>query len=204
MLISIDPSINTERENYKLMIGSIIPRPIAFVTSLAKDGTLNGAPFSFFNIVSSNPPLISISVQRKGKEQKDTPVILSKRRNLSFISWMKTNVEKINETSANLPSNESEIKFAGLTEVPSTKVKVPGIKEAKIRLECTLEQVVELGGSDDYPGCDLIIGKVIQIHIDKDIYEDGKINPRGLGAVSRLAGNSYAKIGEIFDIIRPN
>ena len=71
-MISIDPSNNKERDNYKLMIGSIIPRPIAFVTSLAEDGTLNGAPFSYFNIVSSNPPMISVTVQHKGNEKKDT------------------------------------------------------------------------------------------------------------------------------------
>ena len=79
---------------------------------------------------------------------------------------------------------------------------MPGIKEAKIRMECTLEHVIELGGTDS-PGCDLIIGKVVQFHVSKDIYEDGRIDPRGLSAVSRLAGNSYAKIGEIFDIDRP-
>ena len=71
-MISIDPLKNEERDNYKLMIGSIVPRPIAFVTSLAEDGTLNGAPFSYFNIVSSNPPMISVSIQRKGNEKKDT------------------------------------------------------------------------------------------------------------------------------------
>lgn len=67
---SFDPSKNTERENYKLLIGSIVPRPIAFVTSIAKDGTINGAPFSYFNIVSANPPMISLSIQRKDGGKK--------------------------------------------------------------------------------------------------------------------------------------
>jgi flavin reductase (DIM6/NTAB) family NADH-FMN oxidoreductase RutF len=71
-LLSIDPTNNTERENYKFLIGSIIPRPIAFVTTLSKDGVLNGAPFSYFNIVSSNPPMISLSIQRSEGSQKDT------------------------------------------------------------------------------------------------------------------------------------
>lgn len=202
-MISIDPLMNEERDNYKLMIGSIIPRPIAFVTSLAEDGTLNGAPFSYFNIVSSNPPMISISVQRKEKERKDTTrnILNSKEFVVHIVD--EENVTLINKTAANLRPNESEITAAGLTEMPSTIVTVPGVEEAKIRMECTLEQVVVLG-DENAPGCDLIIGKVVQFHVSKEIYEDGKINPRGLGAVSRLAGQSYAKIGEIFDIERPN
>ncbi|HLQ74268.1 MAG TPA: flavin reductase, partial [Bacillota bacterium] len=71
-MISIDPLNNSERDNYKLLIGSVIPRPIAFITSLSEDGILNGAPFSYFNVVSSNPPLISLSVQRKAGMMKDT------------------------------------------------------------------------------------------------------------------------------------
>jgi flavin reductase (DIM6/NTAB) family NADH-FMN oxidoreductase RutF len=196
-LISIDPSENKERDNYKLMIGSIIPRPIAFVTSLAEDGTLNGAPFSYFNIVSSNPPMISVTVQHKGKEKKDTARNILNRKEFVVHIVDEDNVEKINETAANLPSNESEVTAAGLTQIPSTIITVPGVEEAKIRMECTLEHVVEFDGSD------LIIGKIVQFHISKDIYGDGKINPRGLGAVSRLAGSSYAKVGEIFDIERP-
>ncbi|WP_172370977.1 flavin reductase family protein [Sporosarcina jiandibaonis] len=196
-MISIDPSKNKERDNYKLMIGSIIPRPIAFVTSLAEDGTLNGAPFSYFNIVSSNPPMVSITVQHIGNEKKDTARNILNKKEFVVHIVNQDNVEKINETAANLPSNESEVSTAGLTQIQSTIIAVPGVEEAKIRMECILEHVVE------FDGCDLIIGKIVQFHISKDIYQDGKIDPRGLGAVSRLAGSSYAKIGEIFDIERP-
>ena len=201
-LLSIDPNQNTERENYKFLIGSIIPRPIAFVTSVSKDGVLNGAPFSYFNIVSSNPPLISLSIQRSAGGQKDTArnIIESKEFVVHIVD--EQNVEKINKTAANLPPDESEIELARLTPVESVKISVPGIKEAKIRMECSLEHSLELGGTDT-PGCDLIIGKVVQFHIDSDIYENGRIDPRGLAAVSRLAGNNYAKIGEIFEIERP-
>lgn len=201
-MISIDPLKNEERDNYKLMIGSIVPRPIAFVTSLAEDGTLNGAPFSYFNIVSSDPPMISVSIQRKGNEKKDTVRNILDKKEFVVHIVDEENVDLINQTAANLPPNESEILAAGLTAKPSTIVTVPGVAEAKIRMECTLQQVVELG-DENTPGCDLIIGKIVQFHVSKEIYKDGKINPRGLGAVSRLAGHSYAKIGEIFDIERP-
>jgi flavin reductase (DIM6/NTAB) family NADH-FMN oxidoreductase RutF len=201
-LLSIDPTNNTERENYKFLIGSIIPRPIAFVTTVSKEGVLNGAPFSYFNIVSSNPPMISLSIQRTSGRQKDTArnIIESKEFVVHIVD--EQNVEKINKTAASLPPDQSEIELANLTPVNSVKVSVPGVKEAKIRMECTLEHSLELGGTH-LPGCDLIIGKVVQYHIYADIYENGRIDARGLAAVSRLAGTNYATIGEIYSIERP-
>lgn len=201
-LLSIDPASLSERENYKFLIGSIIPRPIAFVTTISKDGVLNGAPFSYFNIVSSNPPMISLSIQRSSGRQKDTArnIIESKQFVVHIVD--EQNVEKINQTAANLPPEQSEIELANLTPVDSVRISVSGVKEAKIRMECILEHSLELGGSNT-PGCDFIIGKVVQFHIENDIYENGRIDPRGLTAVSRLAGNNYAKIGEIFEIERP-
>ncbi|PFO06581.1 hypothetical protein COJ85_06620 [Bacillus sp. AFS076308] len=202
-MLSIDPDLLSERENYKFLIGSIIPRPIAFVTSISKDGVLNGAPFSYFNIVSSNPPMISLSIQRSAGGQKDTARNITESKQFVVHIVDEHNVEKINKTAAGLPPNQSEIELTHLTPVDSIKISVPGVKEAKIRMECSLEHSLELGGLDT-PGCDLIIGKVVQFHIDNDIYEKGRIDPRGLAAVSRLAGNNYAKIGEIFEIERPN
>jgi flavin reductase (DIM6/NTAB) family NADH-FMN oxidoreductase RutF len=201
-LLSIEPGSMSERENYKFLIGSIIPRPIAFVTTTSKDGILNGAPFSYFNIVSSNPPMISLSIQRSEGKQKDTArnIIESKQFVVHIVD--EQNVEKINKTAASLAPNQSEIELANLTPVESVKISVPGVKEAKIRMECSLEHSLELGGSDS-PGSDLIIGKVVQFHIEQDIYKNGRIDPSGLAAVSRLAGDNYAKIGEIFEVKRP-
>ncbi|WP_408010234.1 flavin reductase family protein [Pseudalkalibacillus sp. A8] len=201
-MLSIDPAQNTERENYKFLIGSIIPRPIAFVTTVSKDGILNGAPFSYFNIVSSNPPMISLAIQRPGGRLKDTSRNIFDTKEFVVHIVDEKNVEKINQTAASLPHNQSEIELAGLTPIDSDKISVPGVKEAKIRMECVLEHSISLGGLDS-PGSDLIIGKVIQFHIDDDIYENGRIDPRGLGAISRLAGHYYAKIGEVFSIERP-
>ena len=199
---SIDPAKQTERENYKFLIGSIVPRPIAFVTTLSADGVLNGAPFSYFNIVTANPPMISLSIQRSSGRYKDTArnIIESKEFVVHIVD--EQNVAQVNQTAASLPSDQSEIALAGFTPVDSLKLSVPGVKEAKIRMECLLAHSIELGGSDT-PGCDLIIGKVVQFHIEQDIYEKGRIDPRGLAAVSRLAGNDYAKLGEIFEITRP-
>ncbi|PFO00966.1 hypothetical protein COJ85_18360 [Bacillus sp. AFS076308] len=201
-MISIDPSKHTERENYKFLIGSIIPRPIAFVTSLSKEGVLNGAPFSYFNIVSANPPLISLAIQRSGGKQKDTARNIIDLKEFVVHIVDEHNVELINKTAASLPPDQSEIELAQLTAVKSVKVSTPGVKEAKIRMECRLEHSLEVGGEDS-PGCDFIIGRIVQYHIESDLYESGRIDPKGLAAVSRLAGNNYAKIGEIFEIERP-
>jgi len=201
-MLSIDPMQNTERENYKLLIGSIIPRPIAFVTSMSKEGILNGAPFSYFSIVSANPPMISLSIQRKEGNQKDTArnIVATKEFVVHIVD--DTNVEKVNKTAAILPPEQSEIELANLTPITSKKLSIPGVKEAKVRMECILENSLQLGGNET-PSCDLIIGRIVQFHIDEDIYEQGRIDPIGLSAISRLAGNDYAKIGEIFTIERP-
>jgi flavin reductase (DIM6/NTAB) family NADH-FMN oxidoreductase RutF len=201
-MLAIDPANNDERENYKLLIGSIIPRPIAFVTTMNDEGIINGAPFSYFNIVSSNPPMISLSIQRSKGRQKDTARNILHTKEFVIHIVDEDNVERINKTAASLPPNESEIDLANLTLAESVKISVPGVSESKIRMECTLEHSLELGEQTS-PGCDLIIGKVVQFHIEDDIYEKGKIDPAGLGAVSRLAGTNYAKIGEIFSMERP-
>ena len=202
-MYSIDPNDLQERENYKFLIGSIIPRPIAFVTSVNEDGVVNGAPFSFFNVVSSNPPMISVSVQRKKGQMKDTSRNIAANGEFVVHVVSEEFVRAINETAANLPPDESEIERAGLTLVPSDIVKVPGVQEAKVRFECTLEQKLTLGGDENGPGCDLLIGRVRKYHIEEDLYKEGYIDKDKLRAMSRLAGNDYATIGDVVTIERP-
>lgn len=201
-MLSIDPSTLTERENYKLLIGSIIPRPIAFVTTLSEAGILNGAPFSYFNIVSSDPPLISLSVQRDEGQRKDTArnIIALKEFVIHIVD--ESNVYKVNRTAQRVPHHQSEVAIARLNAVRSAHISVPGVKEAKVRMECRLERVVDLGDPDGH-GCDLIIGRIVHYHIADEIYDNGKIDPLALAAVSRLAGSTYAKIGELFSLARP-
>ena len=201
-MLHIQPKALTERENYKLLIGSIIPRPIAFTTSISEDGVVNAAPFSFFNIVSSNPPMLSVSVQRKNGVMKDTARNVKANKQFVIHIVDTSNVEEINKTAANLPADESEIDTTSLTLVDSTVVNVPAVAESKVRFECELVQALELGDGDTV-GCDLLIGRIVAYHIAEDIYEEGKIDPDKLAAVSRLAGNDYATVGDIFTIERP-
>ncbi|MFJ5767529.1 flavin reductase family protein [Lysinibacillus sp. NPDC093210] len=201
-MISIDPKKNTERENYKLLTGSIIPRPIAFVTTKSEQGVINGAPFSYFNIVSSNPPMISLAIQRSKGYLKDTARHIQYQGQFVVHIVDEDNVSQVNETAATLPVTESEIEKANFTVIDSHCINVPGVKEAKVRMECRLVQTIPLLNGNEQTG-DLFIGEVVQFHLDDAIYCEGKIDPRTLKAVSRLAGSSYAKIGDLFEIERP-
>ncbi|MGG4553993.1 flavin reductase family protein [Paenibacillus humicus] len=202
-MISIDPSLQSERDNYKLLIGSIIPRPIAFVTTLSESGVLNAAPFSYFSIVSSSPPMLSIAVQRKNGVAKDTARNATARGELVVHIVDESMAAAVNETAANLPPEESEIALTSLTKVASEVIAVPGIREAKVRMECVLEKLVTLGGTEDAPTTDLLIARVVRFIVDEEIYEEGRIDPVKLNPVSRLAGSSYAGLGKMFEIERP-
>ncbi|HLR52587.1 MAG TPA: flavin reductase family protein [Candidatus Avamphibacillus sp.] len=201
-MLELNPTELTERENYKLLIGSIIPRPIAFVTSMANDGTVNGAPFSYFNVVSSNPPMISLSIQRRDGALKDTAKNILENREFVVHIVDEDNVEKVNETAATLKPDQSELKKANLTPVKSDTIEVPGVKEAKVRFECKLVQAIELGDNGKI-GTDLLIGKIRNYHFDSKVLIDGKIQYNELKAMSRLAGSDYAKVGDILSIERP-
>ena len=112
------------------------------------------------------------------------------------------NVDDANETAANLAEDESELDRTKFTTIPSNTVDIPSLEEARIRFEVELEKHVLLE-NDGVPSVDLMLLKIKEYHIDEDIYEDGRIDPRGLGAISRLAGHDYAEIGHIFTRERP-
>ncbi|MDB1694004.1 MULTISPECIES: flavin reductase family protein [Enterococcus] len=199
----LDPKDLTQRENYKLLIGSIIPRPVAVVSTQSADGIVNIAPFSFFNIVSSEPVILSLAIQRKEGELKDTARNLLATKEAVVHILDQTNVQEANKTAALLPADQSELTVSGFTTTTSKMIAVPGLKEASVRLETILHQHVPIK-KDQQTTADLLLLEVVGYQIAEDVYQDGKIDPRALQAVSRLAGNSYATIGEIFDIKRPS
>ncbi len=156
----------------------------------------------FFNIVNNHPPMIAIAVQRAGGKRKDTALNIERTGDFVVHITDEDNVQDINETAAPLAYGDSELSRTELSLLTSTTIKTPGIKDAKMRFECKLSQMILLG--DVLDGADLIIGEIVTYHIDDSIYEGNfKINPHALQAVSRLAGNDYAKLGGIFTIDRP-
>ncbi|MGF1930108.1 flavin reductase family protein [Enterococcus casseliflavus] len=199
----LDPKDLTQRENYKLLIGSIIPRPVAVVSTQSTDGIVNIAPFSFFNIVSSEPVILSLAIQRKEGELKDTARNLLATKEAVVHILDQTNVQEANKTAALLPADQSELTVSGFTTTASKTIAVPGLNEASVRLETILHQHIPIK-KDQQITADLLLLEVVGYQVAEDVYQDGKIDPRALQAVSRLAGNSYATIGEIFDIKRPS
>lgn len=201
-MIHFSPEELSERDNYKFMIGSIIPRPIALITSKSKDDVLNIAPFSYFNIVTSNPPIVSVAFQRKNGEKKDTARNILDNKEAVIHVVDTENVENANQTAATLPARESELGRTTFTLGKSNKVRIPSLKEVKIRFEVELFQHVEVE-EDGIVGADLLLLKIKEYHIQQEIYEAGRIDPDGLGAISRLAGHDYAEVGRRFTIKRP-
>lgn len=189
------------QDKYKLLIGGVVPRPIAWVTSVSAEGLVNAAPFSYFNVACIEPMMISVSIGRKpGSIMKDTS------RNIQatgeFVVNMVDihNVEAVNQTSADYPPELSEVVEVGLTTQPSVAVKAPRLAESRIHFECRLHQIVTLGEPAAF---DLVIGEVMHVHVADELYQDGRIDIEKFAPVSRLAGNYYATLGQLFEHPRP-
>lgn len=189
------------QEKYKLLIGCIVPRPIAWVTSLGKGEIVNAAPFSYFNVASIEPMMVSVAVMRKpGSVPKDTARNIMQTGEFVVNMVDVHNVDAVNQTSADYPPEISEVEAVGLEVAPSVLVKVPRLRASRIHFECKLHQIVELGSPTT---SDLIIGEVVHVHVADELYHAGRIDATAFAPVSRLAGHTYATLGEQFDRPRP-
>jgi flavin reductase (DIM6/NTAB) family NADH-FMN oxidoreductase RutF len=199
----IDPRQQSKLENYKILIGSVLPRPIAFVTSINLQGIVNAAPFSFFTVVATDPPLLSITCSRKpGGKMKDTARNIQEQKEFVIHVVNGENVHLVNDTAIEFPEEISEVEEVGFDLLPSEIVQVPRISQTKIQMECRLHHMLQLGGTEGFPNSDLIIGEVVQFHIDDSLYNEGRINTKALDPIGRLAGSTYTKLGETFAIPR--
>lgn len=197
-MITVNPKDIDKKDVYKLMTGLIVPRPIAFISTISGKGEHNLAPYSFFNAISSEPPTISVSIGRKPTgEPKDT------LRNIMETGEFVVNVvhrdlaEKMTHTAETLPHGVSEFKEFGLTPGPAQLVKAPVVQESLAHMECRFYDKLEIGAFT------LVVGEVLQFHIADSIWMDGyKINNAALQAVGRLAGNTYCETGTTFDYVR--
>lgn len=199
----IDPAEHDVKNIYKLMIGSIVPRPIAFVSTISRDGIFNLAPFSFFNGVCANPPIICFSpvVRASDGLKKDT------LRNIQDLGEFVVNIvsedfaSQMNMCSAEFPPDVSEFEISGLIPVPSDLVKPPRVEESRIQMECRLFQIVEI--SDQPLGASLVLGRVLRFHINDELFDDFRIDPDKLRAIGRMGGPTYARTLDRFDLPRP-
>lgn len=194
------------KDLYKLLISLVVPRPIAWISSVNGAGNSNLAPFSFFNAFSVEPPILGIGIgSKRGLDDKGNPTIIMKD---TYANIMETKqfvvhvvqsplAELMNQSSANYKSSDSEIEKLELETLESTYINVPRIKECQVAMECELFNSVPLGNSN------LVLGKVICIHVDDKIIESGEICIEELNAIGRLGGVSYCQVDSVFDIKRP-
>lgn len=200
-MATMNPKELSKKDNYRLLTSAVTPRPIAFITSMSQDGVINAAPFSYFNVISAAPPLLAVSIGRKQGQQKDTARNILQVGEFVVHVTDEDNVEMVNETSMNLPSDQSEVEKVGLTPTVSEVVGIPSLKEGKVRFECKLEKhlVFEEGDS----ATDYIIGRIVSYHVDDDLYHEGVVRTNKLKPVARLGGKQYVSLGKIFELDRP-
>lgn len=197
----------SKKQQYKFLSGSVIPRPIAWLTTQSKDaGVLNIAPFSFFSGISNEMPLLSIAILRKDGEIKDSARNILDTKELVVHIVDESLVVEMNQTAASLAFNESELELTTLTTIPSQTVDVPSIAEANIRFEAVLHHYVPVTNDDGQVITDLFLIKVTDFYFSETVFDQAKeyILADKLKPVARLAGNQYATLKKEYTIIRPD
>lgn len=197
----------TTKQHYKFLTGSIVPRPIAWLTTIDKRSqVVNAAPFSYFNAVAKDVPLVSVSINRKNHEPKDSARNLLKNGETVIHFVNDTVLEQMNQTAASLPADQSELAQLELKLIESHSVQVPAITEAPIRMEAKVHQYLPIKDHNGQIISDLFILEVLEYYFDSNVIdqETQYILPNQLAPVARLAGNHYGYLGKIVEIQRPD
>jgi len=200
--MQFDPETLDQSAVYKLLTGAVIPRPIGWISSISQDGISNLAPFSFFNVISEDPPHLMFSAARTGDRNKDTLNNILATRQFVVNMVTEDTVEKMNLTASSVAHDIDEFDLAGLTPVPSQKIRPFRVGESPIQFECELAHHFALEHHKN-GGAVLIVGKVVMMHFDDSVLLEGhKVNLETYKPVARLAGANYSKMGELFSIKR--
>lgn len=202
-MIRIDPASQAPLDVYKLLVGSVVPRPIAFVSSLSSSGVRNLAPFSFFTVASSNPPVVVFQNSVRGNGgMKDTVTNIRETGEFVVNIVSEDFAEQMNLTSADVAPEVDEWNLSGLTPLPSEFVKPPRVGESRIHMECRLIQIVPV--SDKPLGGSLVLGEVLLFHVADEVLENFRIDPGVLRPIGRMGGPTYARCTDRFDLQRPS
>jgi len=197
--MKIDPRDLSRTASYSLFISALVPRPIAWVSTLSAAGRPNLAPFSFFMGVASDPPTLAVAIGRRRGQPKDTA------RNIEATGEFVVNVvteslaRAMVRTSGDFPPETSEFVEAGLTPIPSERIAPPRVKESPVHMECRLERMLLVGRSETA----LVLGEVVLFHIDDALWTGSDIRVEALKPLARLGGALYAPLGETLEIPRP-
>ncbi len=200
---TLDPAQIAPNDIYKLMIGMIVPRPIAFVSSVDMAGTRNLAPFSYFTGCSTNPPVVCFcaAVRSGPRPHKDT--LENIRATGEFVVNIVSEdfAEQMNLCSAEVPPEIDEFELSGLTPLASDLVQPPRVAESKVQVECRLREILVV--SEKPGGGSLVLGDVLRFHIEESLLDGYKIDPDKLNAIGRMGGPVYTRTRDRFEMQRP-
>ncbi|MBX3748860.1 MAG: flavin reductase family protein [Opitutaceae bacterium] len=191
------------RNAYQWMISTILPRPIAWVSTISADGKTNLAPFSFFQGITANPPtLMFVPVNNREGVKKDTV------RNIEAVPEFVVNLvshdlaAQMNQTAALLPYGESEFEKFGIAAAPSTTIRPPRVAAAPVAFECVLDRIINIG--EGPLAANVVFGRIRTAHLRDDILgPDGKPDPAKLDLIARMGGDNYATTRDVFSLTRP-
>ena len=206
-MVGFDPAEHLPGDIYKLMIGAIVPRPIAWVSSVDKNGVRNLAPFSFFTGVCASPPVVCFCPVNRGQPTPGMHLRKDTLRNIHETGEYVINVvperlaAQMNMTAAEVPAEIDEFELSGLTAMPSEVVRAPRVAESPVHMECRLIQVVEVGGGE--LGGNVVLGRIVRFHVRKDLLTNYRIDPDKLDAIGRMAGATYSRTRDRFELERP-
>ena len=198
----IDPANLSNQERYKLVIGSIVPRPIAWVSTIDAAGNLNLAPFSYFTAVSTNPMILLFCPGWSSVRGKMKDTLENIRQVPEFVINITNEATKeaMNLTATEFPHGVDEFEWAGVTPAASQTIRVPRVAEAPIAFECKLQQIVLI--HEGPGGGAAVFGEVQAIYVRDEVMENGRILPEKLQPIGRLAGSTYAHINDLFEMHR--
>jgi flavin reductase (DIM6/NTAB) family NADH-FMN oxidoreductase RutF len=191
--LELDPAALAERERYFLLTSVVVPRPIAWVSTLAADGTRNLAPYSYFNACSATPPIVHFT----STTSRDS--IANVRATGEFVINIVSEdlAEAMRTSSAALHSGADEFEVAGLEAAPSRTVSPPRVAAAKVALECRLRQLLEIGEGT------MAFGDVLHVHVERSVWCDGHVDPTLLRPVGRLSGRDYTTVSDVYSLELP-
>ncbi|MCP1651911.1 flavin reductase family protein [Pseudomonas nitroreducens] len=197
-MLSFDFQQLSAREKYKILIGSVVPRPIALVTTIDAEGRANAAPFSFFNALSADPPILALGVENYSDlSPKDTTLNIRQNQEFTVNIVSDALVEAMNVCAVPFEPGFDELVAAGLTAISGTRVGCPRIGEAPVALECRRMMALSIGQSRE-----IILGEVLMAHVRDDLIDPATlyIDQLGLDAIGRMGGHGYARTREYFDL----
>ncbi len=197
-MATFQPSSTNARYFFQLFSGSLVPRPIAWITTVNIDETINLAPYSFFGGVNTRPPMVMVSIGRHEGELKHTGQNITRTNECVIHIPSAIHIDAVNKSAHKFEMNLSEVEVLDLPTIPSDVVATPSLEGTLVRFECKLNKIVDL------PTNDMFIFDVVNLVIDDSVIKDGIVDIKALNPVSRIGGNFYTLVGDVIQKPHPD